>query len=167
MPKSNCKCFRCEKEIYKKPSRLKKSTRHFCSRDCCQKTSREENGTHKEFGCDECGDKVIRTKNQRRSSKTGLCFCCNNCKNKYVARNARWSDNPQSHRTRRPILLEASNNSCQKCGYNDFSELLDVHHNDGNHHNNSWSNLRIVCVRCHCEHHRLGKELDVPILIKN
>ena len=41
-----------------------------------------------------------------------------------------------------------------------------IHHKDGDHDNNEWVNLRVVCVRCHSEHHRLGIELDVPILIK-
>lgn len=165
MPEPNCKCHRCEVDFYKKPNRIKKSSRHFCSRDCSNQTQREEIGTHQEFECDECGKKVIRTRNQRRRSKTGLCFCSNVCKNKHVARNLRWGDNPHSHRSRRPKLLEAANNSCQKCGYNEFPELLDIHHNDRDHQNNDWKNLRVVCVRCHLEHHRLGKELDVPVLI--
>lgn len=167
MPKPNCKCSRCEKEIYKKPSQLEKDLRHFCSRKCHIATIQQESGTHKEFPCNECGKKVTRTKNQRRSSKTGLCFCGNDCKNRYIARNSRWSGDPYSHRSRRPKLLDAANESCQKCGYGDFAELLDVHHDDGNHQNNKWENLRILCVRCHQEHHRLCKEIDIPILVED
>ncbi len=167
MPNPNCKCYQCEKEIYKKPYQLKTYSKHFCSRECSNKNVRAEVGTHQEFDCSQCGAKVIRTKNQRRSSKTGLCFCGNDCKNKYVAHNSRWSTNPYSHRGRRVRLLEAANCACQKCGYNKFSELLDIHHNDGNNDNNEWENLRVLCVVCHQEHHRLGVEIDVPILILN
>lgn len=166
MLKTNCSCFHCGKEIYRKPSRLKKNNRNFCSIECSSKTIKEEFGTYKEYDCNQCGKKVIKTKNQRRSSKSGLCFCGNDCKNSYIASNLRWSDNPLSHRQRRPRLLESSNHCCQKCGYNDFPELLDIHHNDGDHSNNKWENLRVVCVRCHQEHHRAGIDLKLPALLK-
>lgn len=42
---------------------------------------------------------------------------------------------------------------CECCGY---SEVLDLHHIDGNHKNNSPENHGVLCPNCHAKIHRLG-----------
>ena len=42
---------------------------------------------------------------------------------------------------------------CESCGY---SEVLDLHHIDGNHNNNDPSNHGVLCPNCHAKVHRLG-----------
>jgi len=37
---------------------------------------------------------------------------------------------------------------CGLCGF-DNKDALEVHHIDGNHNNNSWSNIAVVCSNCH------------------
>lgn len=45
---------------------------------------------------------------------------------------------------------------CQCCG---FDEVLDLHHADQNHHNNSPENLVVLCPNCHAKVHRLKKDV--------
>lgn len=40
------------------------------------------------------------------------------------------------------------------------SEVLDLHHIDGNHNNNSPENHGVLCPNCHARIHRLGVEFD-------
>lgn len=46
---------------------------------------------------------------------------------------------------------------CQCCGY---SEVLDLHHIDGNHYNNDPNNHLIICPNCHAKIHRLKMTLQ-------
>ena len=38
--------------------------------------------------------------------------------------------------------------SCALCGYSNIN-VLEVHHIDGNHSNNAWDNIAVVCANCH------------------
>ena len=50
--------------------------------------------------------------------------------------------------------------TCNRCGM--VRECMEIHHKDGNHHNNSQENLERLCRSCHRKHHwtekNLGKE---------
>jgi hypothetical protein len=37
---------------------------------------------------------------------------------------------------------------CVLCGFNN-KEALEIHHIDGNHNNNSWNNIPVICANCH------------------
>lgn len=45
--------------------------------------------------------------------------------------------------------LKEEAGECQRCGYNEHVELLDVHHFDHDRCNNRPSNLAVLCVMCH------------------
>lgn len=46
--------------------------------------------------------------------------------------------------------------------------MFDIHHNDENHHNNNWSNLRCVCAWCHIKHHRNVERIgELPLLLND
>jgi predicted amidophosphoribosyltransferase len=54
----------------------------------------------------------------------------------------------------RRYILESANYKCVKCGWgekNIFSGTipLDIHHKDGNHLNNTFDNLEVLCPNCH------------------
>ena len=46
---------------------------------------------------------------------------------------------------------------CSKCGYDKHKGSLQIHHKDGNHENNTPSNLEVLCANCHFEHHQTNK----------
>jgi hypothetical protein len=62
-----------------------------------------------------------------------------------------WEDFPL--RTIRLFLLWKSNYECTSCGYDKAREcgtsILEVDHIDGNHDNNTFRNLRVLCPNCH------------------
>jgi hypothetical protein len=155
------KCTYCKAEVEKRPTDVKRYKTHFCNRECAN-NHRKSKKVLKEVVCDCCGKTIHKTRNQLRNSKTGRYYCDNTCKNKHVAQ-LRWKDvdNTKSHRSRSKTVKENANNACQCCGYNEDKRMLDVHHKDGNHQNNTWENLCCICVWCHNLHHRCGAELDI------
>lgn len=166
-----CVCANCKQSFersgaaYRKSMKLSKSGRLFCSHKCVT-TFTAKHVQLVERSCSECGSRLLRTKNQLRRSKTNRVFCSNTCKNKHCSR-LRWGNEhskPFSYRSRRKVLLDAAQSKCQRCGYDKDIRLLDIHHADGQHNNNNWSNLRVICVMCHAEHHRCNLALELPSL---
>lgn len=47
--------------------------------------------------------------------------------------------------------------ACESCGY---TEVLDLHHIDEDHNNNSPENHGVLCPNCHAKIHRLGKSFN-------
>ena len=109
-------CDYCEKEFYKRPSHIKKSKTHCCSKECtdrlkgsisyiCQncgivgktgqntkkkycsrKCADKAKITKIEVECGGCGKKFFRSSSAKKKNKTGLYFCGNQCKTKYYRR---------------------------------------------------------------------------------
>lgn len=54
---------------------------------------------------------------------------------------------------KRDYLLRKSNYRCSRCGFNEArscgTSILEIDHIDGNHQNNEFSNLRVLCPNCH------------------
>lgn len=54
---------------------------------------------------------------------------------------------------RRNVLLSENNYTCSMCGFNKTrscgSSILEIDHIDGDHTNNSKTNLRVLCPNCH------------------
>jgi 5-methylcytosine-specific restriction endonuclease McrA len=55
--------------------------------------------------------------------------------------------------TYRKKALSKLPNLCNRCGYNSYIDILEVHHKDRNRKNNDISNLEILCPNCHSEEH--------------
>lgn len=59
----------------------------------------------------------------------------------------------KSHELKKKILRdELKPHRCEICGnttWNGVPIPLELHHIDGNHYNNSWDNLQILCPNCH------------------
>ena len=161
------KCSNCSTLINKKPSFLKKYKMSFCNRNC-RSLFWKKTSTKIEVPCTLCKTKVWRTNHQLRSSSYGYVFCCNLCKNKYIAKNLRHSTRKsptKNHRCRRDTIINAAGNKCQVCSYSEDIRMLDIHHADENHQNNNMDNLRCVCIWCHGLHNRCNILINVPKLI--
>lgn len=54
---------------------------------------------------------------------------------------------------KRERLFKECNYSCSQCGYNKTRDcggiILEIDHIDGDHTNNSYDNLRVLCPNCH------------------
>lgn len=164
----NCICSFCGKSIYKKPSHLNRYKYFFCDMEC-KKQYQVKHSNRVKLKCDFCGNTFYRRRRQLKNSKSGNYFCDNICKNRYLAINERWRDgwekgNPKSHKGRQKLVFRMANKRCQVCGFDKDIRLLDVHHYDGDHHNNRWGNLRCLCVMCHAKYHRCNETSDIPRL---
>lgn len=158
---NKCQCHFCSSWFCKKSYQTGKIA--FCNRSCLNLYNKSKSSAINK-NCNECNKLIAVKNNQRRKSKTGLHFCCNLCKNRYISKHSQRNENPYDNRARRKKLFEAANNECQNCGKVDDPKMLDIHHNNGNHHDNAWTNLRSVCVWCHQMHHRCGVVLNLPEL---
>lgn len=58
-----------------------------------------------------------------------------------------------SARLKEKLLFEGiKQKQCERCGLNEWLGQpipLELHHKDGNHYNNSFNNLEILCPNCH------------------
>ena len=161
--KTNTNCHLCKKEIYKRPSHLKRHKVHFCDINCKQQYESLQTKKIK-IKCSHCNNEIERTNAELRKSYNKTYFCNNTCKNRYL-NSVRWKDNPNptSHKHKRNNIFKKCNTKCVVCGYSDDERMLDIHHIDKNHQNNIETNLVSVCVWCHNLHHRCDKELNVLI----
>lgn len=159
-------CYFCKKHIYKTKSIINRYKNHFCN-IICKNNFEKSKKTVNEVYCKACNNLLRRTNNEIKRSKKGLFFCNNTCKNKYISTYCRWDDVPDSFRRRKKKIYEASNNSCQNCGYNKDIRMIDIHHINGNHQDNRWSNLSCLCVWCHQCYHRKVININIESLIND
>lgn len=145
----NTKCFVCGKEIYRRPVELKRSNRRaFCSNTCNGIANR------KEKPCVVCGKPI--------QASLHKITCSRSCSNTYRAgikyKIGRPKDNAYTQLALKNKLLRLRENCCERCGYN-RKEILQVHHKNWNHKENTMENLALLCPNCHCEEHYLfGKK---------
>lgn len=81
-------------------------------------------------------------------------YCNQKCMSKaFVKKKATNQKYRPAHQSARRIVeMELRPQRCEICGVT--GERLDVHHLDGNYHNNSSANLMLVCRSCHLKQHR-------------
>lgn len=81
-------------------------------------------------------------------------YCCRDCMRKnFVKTNAAYQNNREAHASARKLvyLIDEREKVCEICG---STKNIDVHHKDGDFHNNSKENLMLVCRSCHMKLHR-------------
>lgn len=145
--KPNTSCGVCNKAIYRRPSLLEKSGgRAFCGQVCYGIACR------KESPCLICGKPILASFNKKTCSRG----CANKHRTGIQYKINRPRDKVVSERALKTRLIRERGKVCQRCGYGKF-EILQVHHKDRNHENNSLDNLEFICPNCHCEEHFLEK----------
>ena len=133
-------CLVCGKEFDHISCRTKNAK--YCSRSCYYKAQHLKGSI--DVVCKNCG-KVFKT-----SPSHKRVFCTKECKRKYMLNF--WKESFSSIKKclkRRGLML-----SCEICGYKEHPEILGVHHKDGNHENNTITNLQVVCPNCHSLAHK-------------
>lgn len=150
------KCDHCKKDFNKKPSRIKLSNQHFCSAECRNSGSLQTKRTGKDITCLECGTVVYKNPSELKKSKSGKHFCSKKCaevsngRDRQGVNHPNWIDGKSTYRER---AIEAYGSRCNRCGYNEYKSVLQVHHKDHKRSNNNVENLEVLCPTCHCVEH--------------
>jgi len=130
-------------------------------RFCCQSCSAKFNGEKRSASlppdstCAWCSKPFRR--GRTRPSKTGLYFCCRDHKDAALGSGMYPTLQPSHYGTAKPdyrqIAFAHYPARCNRCGYDKYPEVLQVHHRDEDYSNSKTSNLEILCPTCHTEHH--------------
>lgn len=146
-------CELCETVTYVPKNRLR--DRRYCSTRCAQLGQRKRVG----LVCAHCGKEFERAASKDgRYTKSGLTFCSRSCKDN-AQRIGGLTEIQPSHygsgiRNYRIKALRQERPRCAECGYDEYIEMLDVHHRDGKRDNNFLENLEVLCVWCHARRTR-------------
>ena len=144
-------CDNCKKSFTRKER--KGVVKHFCSKECFY----QYKASHREVRhCQMCGKEL---------NKFNKKFCCNQCQKDFESKQfiESWLDGNETgligkrnelSRYIETYLFKIHNNSCERCGWNAENSFthkvpLEIHHKDGNHLNNHFDNLELLCPNCH------------------
>ena len=144
--KANSKCSFCNKQIYRRPSQIKKYQHTFCSKACYGKYY------VRPLKCIICGNEYSRHFNKKTCSRA--CANKNRTGTKYKIN--RPHDKVTYINGLKIRLIIERGQKCQRCKYSKI-EILIVHHRDRDRSHNDLSNLELLCPNCHAEEHYLEK----------
>lgn len=123
----------------------------FCSRTCASKGRSIPKVPVK---CANCHQEFLKSPKRMGSSKHSVYFCSRACKD--VGQRIggvskihppHYNNGKMSYRT---LFLRAGNTlTCSRCGYDEFSCSVEVHHLDEDRANSSVENLAALCANCH------------------
>ena len=157
----NCRCAYCGKEMYLKPSRIKRAKNGVtCSKECANALKSEYmsgKGNH-QYGL--TGDKNASFKGTEIISNYGyiLEYCPNH---PYPHDRSVKGTRVLQHR----LVVERNYSKFDSKFFEEINGMIvlkqcyDVHHKDENKQNNSLDNLEIVTKSEHTTHHNLEKEI--------
>lgn len=147
-------CCECNKVFYAKKQQ------DFCSQECFSNS--------KSFmaKCYNCGKDFKTLKSRVLHSKSGLFFCSRECKDfAQSIEGGCEAIRPIEYKTGityyREKAIKNKPMECEECGIKE-SDILEVHHKDGNRKNNNLSNLIILCPNCHARHTK-KKQKHTPL----
>lgn len=145
--KPNCKCFECEKEIYRRPFQLEKG-KVYCSATCLNIKKKKP-----DIICKICGKLFSRKKHSLTCSIS--CFNISKIGMRYNKENIPYKSLKQK------LIEKFSLSKCNRCEC-DKMEILQVHHiiERKNGGNDDLNNLELLCSNCHTEHHHGSKTKD-------
>lgn len=161
-------CLHCKSEFNAPVRELNRGYGKFCSVKCANSHRLGVKKTEANRACDLCGTMFRLMPSRSKLSKSGLSFCCRTCKdvaqrlehgftNMHPAHYGT-ADNSDNHSsTFRVIAFRNKELKCERCGYDKYIQVLEVHHKDRNRRNNTTDNLEILCPTCHMEHHFITK----------
>lgn len=161
-------CLYCNNTFSASSKELKRGNAKFCSKKCSSDfrkgikiTSHIHNAT-----CKSCNTTFHIKQSRIKKSKSGYFFCSRKCKDKAQSiygpisikeimpshfGNAKIPDY-------RKICFEHYEQKCNKCGFDEIPQIIQVHHKDRNRNNNDISNLEPLCPNCHEKEHFLNSD---------
>ncbi len=151
--KVSCGC--CSKELEKKPSYVKRYAVIYCSKECRSATMKVEST---KCVCGECSTefylKPYEVTKALKNSLSKKLFCSHSCSAKYNNK-LKGADGVTIYRER---AIKEFGAICNRCGYDSYVEVLQVHHKDRDRTNGALTNLEVLCPTCHNEDHFLNKD---------
>ena len=157
-------CLYCQAEFKAPNKEIARGYGKFCSIKCNGKYKSEH--TIKKTSnviCANCDKSFYKSKSRLQNSKSGLFFCCRACKDHAQKIGGLSEIQPPHYGSSnglngyRKLAFDSYENKCMDCGYNQYIEVLQVHHIDYNHDNNKINNLIILCPTCHYTRHFISK----------
>ena len=118
-----------------------------------------------ECTCAYCGKFFYKSESKIKQSKSGLLFCCREHKDlaQRIDSGKQFNAMRPPHYTNlddnqngtintyRSVAFRLYKHECAICGWNEDTDILQVHHIDENRQNNTASNLIILCPNCHAK----------------
>lgn len=146
------KCLECSRLKEVDSREVRRGNGKFCSRSC----SSRYNGRVQKLNnvvCSGCGKEFYKSKSSKKNSKSGLFFCDRACKDSAQRLGGIEEIQPPHYNNGkhnyREIAYRTYERKCNKCGYNNHPEILEVHHKDKDTNNNNVANLEVLCPNCH------------------
>lgn len=155
-------CTECKGKFWKDKRtyvNVKNKNNIVCSIGC--RSKRYENAKI-ECECSYCDKKYKITPSKAKkynSNKSGLNFCSRSCKDNAQRISSNIPAIQPSHygkvaKSYRVIAFRHNPKICMSCKYDEFPDILEVHHIDFDRSNNKLSNLSILCPICHSKIHK-------------
>ncbi len=152
-------CIYCTKDFLVRKQVDKRGQGKFCSLSCSTFYHSEQRGyaLYTKVECAYCKAKFDKLTSNLSGSKSGLYFC-NKDHKRLAQRVGGIKEIQPSHygtgaSEYRKIAFDNYPARCNRCPYDKYKEVLQVHHKDKNRKNNSISNLEVLCPTCHAEEH--------------
>lgn len=154
-------CLNCSNPFEPPAREIKRGNGKFCSLKCSAvyRGKTRSAALLPNTVCDFCSTNFYRSESKRKT-KSGLVFCSRSCKDSAQnMNNERFSNMWPSHykidgsSDYRRIALRSKELKCERCGYDEHGEIIQVHHMDHDRNNNSIDNLELLCPNCHAIEH--------------
>lgn len=173
-------CVMCGTIVLRVPF-YRQSTFKCCSRKCARAYQAEKNACVKACVVCNAGFRVTSTRSESAKYCSNLCkgramkgrgsvrHECTHCHAEFwdsPSKNRKYCSracvNKASKTIWRPTFTAARDNikrnsrltRCERCGYDEYPEILGVHHKDRNRENNTPDNLEVLCPNCHSVEHK-------------
>lgn len=114
----------------------------FCNSSCFAIHTNCGKITKRSHICKECGKYISYNRK----------WCSKKCQRVYEFKYNREHNYPIGKSAIRGYLLITREHKCEQCNLSKWFNnliILEVHHKDGNHNNNSEENLELLCPNCH------------------
>jgi len=154
--KTQINCLHCGKEHLVEQREINRGNGKFCSLKCSAQYNAKKKQVPNVY-CAWCHKHFYRRPSRVRKSKSGLVFCGQQCHNDAARLGSGLSAVHPAHyndsNNYRRIAFNMLSHKCNRCGYDKYPQILQVHHQDKNRDNNTIDNLEILCPNCHAIEH--------------
>ena len=123
----------------------------FCSKTCASKSRQSRVALQ----CAMCNTTFYKTASKMKNSVHQVYFCSRKCKDNGQRLGGITAIQPTHYNTfssnirYRTKALRVYGEKCNRCAYNAYVEMLDVHHINNDRGDNRIENLEVLCVWCH------------------